>query len=134
MNTYIDKYDVRGKLESKGDIFYENGNDGTDFDWKVNGRTSEFYTFFGEEPKMGFCKITVEADGYIRVWVYPNGEIKPTEKEEVFIGEDKAKLFAAFLYFNADNRGIWDESIDHIDFDNQLTKQNISDFNFLMED
>ena len=134
MNSYIDKYDVRGKLDSNGAIFYRNGNDGTDFDWKVNGRTCEFFTFFGEKPKMGFCKITVECDGYIRIWVYLNGERESAEQKEVFIGEDKAKLFAVYLYFNADNRGIWDETIDHIDFGNQLTEENISDFNFLMED
>lgn len=46
----------RADLYDNGDVFYMNGNDGTDFDYNVNDRTCEFYVFLKE------------GDGYIKAY------------------------------------------------------------------
>lgn len=131
MNSMIEKYKVRNKLNNNGAIFYRNGNDGTAFDWRCNDRTCEFYTFFDEEPKMGFCKITAEKDGMLRVWVYPNGENEPSEEFAVAMGEDDTFYLACLLYKIADNLLLWDEDIKNLNFDFELTESYVDDFRFL---
>ena len=51
-------------LCGNGAIYYMNGNDGTEFDWEMNGRCCEFYLFY-KETEMGFLKVFVNDDDTI---------------------------------------------------------------------
>ena len=52
-----EEYPIIGN-ELDGKIYYMNGNDGTDFDWKCNERICEFMVF--HENEMGYIKLCRE--------------------------------------------------------------------------
>lgn len=57
------------------DVIYANGNDGTDFDWYVNGRTCEFMCYYEEEPYWGYLKVWLDKTGTIEGRVYTHDDI-----------------------------------------------------------
>lgn len=101
-------------LYGQGDIFYMNGNDGTDFDWNTNERTSEFYVYHSNE--IGFIKLFVNKDDTYTAYVYPNGEMKSVETIKGDLAEGDSLYLAAILYRKADRKYIYDTVIDEIDF------------------
>ena len=56
INEIRNEYPIIGN-ELDGKIYYMNGNDGTDFDWKCNGRTCEFMVF--NDNEMGYIKLDI---------------------------------------------------------------------------
>lgn len=92
-------------------IYYLNGNDGTDFDWEVNGRTCEFAICY--DTKKAWCYIQVWAttkgtlEGY--VWDterWQNGKKLPSKEIGVEIS-NKIKDFC----MNIDYSRKWDKKI-----------------------
>lgn len=107
-------------LCDNGSVYYMNGNDGTDFDWHCNGRCCEFYLFY-KETEYGFIKVFVNRNGTINGYLYlDNGYGKAIELEEENFGKDDALYLATLLKIEADDRNIYDESIDKINFDRNL--------------
>ena len=103
-----------------GKVFYMNGNDGTDFDWKCNGRCCEFYLFY-KETEYGFIKVFVNDDDTMSGYVYldkGHGEAIHLEKADLNNGE--ALYLASLLQLEADDNNIWDATIDKINFDREL--------------
>ena len=97
-----------------GKIFYQNGNDGTRFDWDENDRTCEFMSFYSSTD-LGVFKVRVQKDGYITGVIYPNkGQDDPIELPPEFIGSDEAEDFKDFLFKKADLRQLWDKEIKEI--------------------
>ena len=39
-------------LEENGAVYYMNGKNGTEFDWYVNGKVSDFFVFYKDENNL----------------------------------------------------------------------------------
>lgn len=114
INEIREEYPIIGN-ELDGKIYYMNGNDGTEFDWKCNERVCEFMVF--HENEMGYIKLTVYNDNEIDICVYANGGISPTQKLKKHYDKNPLEL-ANFLYRTFDLNGVWDESVeDYMDAD-----------------
>ena len=108
INEVRKEYPIIGN-ELDGKIYYMNGNDGTDFDWKCNERICEFMVF--HENEMGYIKLMLYKDGEITAYVYADGGMQPTNELERHYDKDPLE-FANFLYRTFDMNNLWDESIE----------------------
>lgn len=57
-------------LEDRGAIFYMNGKNGTEFDWYVNDKVSDFMIFYNDEDNLGAVKATIYNNGELLIYVY----------------------------------------------------------------
>ena len=101
-------------LLNNGAIFYMNGNGGTDFDWKVNENTCEFYMYHKNE--VGFIKLYVNNDDTYTAYIYPNGEMRAVETVKGNLDDGDSLYLATLLYRKADKEYIYDAIIEEIDF------------------
>lgn len=122
MNDYVEKCitDISfDDLEDKGAIFYMNGKNGTEFDWYVNEKISDFMMFYNDENNMGAVKTTLYDNGSLLTYVY--GERGKTVVQEIESGiditEDEVLSLAIVLKNEADDKLIWDENIEKIETD-----------------
>lgn len=114
VNEIKKEYPIIGN-ELDGKIYYMNGNDGTDFDWKCNERVCEFMVF--HENEMGYIKLMVYNDSLIRIYVYADGGMHPTKELERHYYKNPLEL-ANFLYRTFDMDDLYDEPIeDYMDVD-----------------
>lgn len=116
METARKKHFTDKGLETKPGIFYLNGNDGTDFDYKVNGRVCEFYIVKNNKDEDGLIKLLVEAKGTYTMYVYdfddPYGMTKEDYYQE-FRGNVNIDVYdlACHLQANYDDKGIYDAEV-----------------------
>lgn len=106
-------------LYGHGEIYYQNYNDGTDFDWIANDRLCEFFMFY-KKSEWGFVKLTVNRDDTIQCWVYTDDEecISPyATLDKVKLEKGEAQEFCAQMYSLADEKGLYDKPISIFDFD-----------------
>ena len=107
------------QLLENGAIFYENGADGTEFDWQMNERLCEFMSYW-RSSKMGFIKIFINNDGSAEYYVYDENSMKPrlsgTFAKDTFFGEKSALELAAVMKTIADDQGKFDKSINALDW------------------
>ena len=104
-------------LLNDGDIFYMNGDDGTDFDWEMNGRCCEFFMFY-KDSENGFIKVIVTGEDIIYGYHYDNnGKARGERFEEMSLDSGDAEYLYRLLLQEADDKGIYDEPISNIDFD-----------------
>ena len=101
----------KSSLYENGAVYYENGNDGTDFDFEVNGRTCEFYVYYGNGDGAIKCFVTEKE---IVAYVYPeenpfSGDYKRVAAP-MGVRFDLRKLCEA-LYGTFDMNEIWDEAV-----------------------
>ena len=110
-NVISDNGIDKSSLYENGTVYYENGNDGTDFDFETNGRTCEFYVYYANGDGAIKCFVTEKE---IVAYVYP--------EENPFSGDYKrvsAPMGARFdlrklceaLYGTFDMNEIWDEAV-----------------------
>ena len=52
-------------LEENGKIYYMNGQNGTEFDYYVNGNVSPFMVFYNDKDNMGIAKLFLSRDGSV---------------------------------------------------------------------
>ena len=57
-------------LEKSGAIFYMNGQNGTEFDWYVNGRLPSFMVFYNDEANLGIVRLNLNCSGAAEVFLY----------------------------------------------------------------
>ena len=57
-------------LEDRGAIFYMNGKNGTEFDWYVNDKVSDFMIFYNDKDNLGDVKATIYNNGELLIYVY----------------------------------------------------------------
>ena len=93
-------------------IYYMNGNDGTDFDWDCNDRTCEFYIFYDSKDQLGYMKVYATKRGTLEGYVfdterYENGEPLPPR----YIGESNTRRIMKWAYEEYDKDSIWDRPI-----------------------
>ena len=115
-------------LDKNGAIYYMNGNDGTDFDWKVNDNTSEFYMYHANE--IGFIKLYVNRGDTYTAYVYPNGEMKAVETIKGDLDKGDSLYLATILLRKADMNLLWDEDITGIDFSYEPKEWELQDMNY----
>lgn len=108
INEIRNEYPIIGN-ELDGKIYYMNGNDGTDFDWRYNSRACEFMVF--HENEMGYITLMVYNDNFMTIYVYADGGMKPTDTITEYYDGNPIEL-ASFLYKTFDENGLWDESIE----------------------
>lgn len=102
-------------LYGNGAIYYQNGNDGTEFDWKANNCLCEFMVFH-KASEMGFIKAIVKRNGNVNVYVYDDGEYSPkheTKLKNVFTKQD-TEWFAGLMLCIADNKDLFDIDIEKL--------------------
>ena len=99
-------------LEDNGEIFYMNGNDGTDFDWEVNDRLCEFGIGVADGSVYAF-KCLVNRDGSAEVYCYPHGESSPvkTVKNLNLLSDDEARDLYKIMLRVADDKELWDKKL-----------------------
>lgn len=56
-------------LCGEGKIYYQNGNDGTRFDWNVNDMLCEFMLFY-KKSEMGYVKLVCSKNGTFTTYTY----------------------------------------------------------------
>ena len=133
INNGINQYlpNVKNKdLEDNGSIYYMNGNNGTEFDWYVNQKLSNFMVFYNDKDNLGAVKLIIHSDRNIYLYIYDERgkhlfkEIKDT------IDDNSDELFklAIALKNEADDKRIFDGDISKINTDIEVTNEMISEF------
>ena len=116
------------QLYNDGEIVYYNGRNGTWFDWNMNEKTSWFTVCFHDEKRMGYISVAVHKDG--NVSGYKWGNYGKDEAETIALGtfstEDTAYLVRLLLQ-QTDDKGIFDVSIDSIDWESSVVLENLED-------
>lgn len=117
-------------LEDNGAVFYMNGKNGTEFDWYVNNKISDFMMFYNDKDNMGAIKATLYNNGAVLIYVY--GERGKTLIQEiescVDVTEDEVLSLAIVLRNEADDKRIWDADIEKIDTDSEPNTAKINEF------
>ena len=110
-------------LCENGAVYYMNRNDGTYFDWQVNHRLCEFFLFY-EETELGFIKVCISKRDMIYGYMYlEKGNSKPIRLEEKRLEKGDANYLRKLLLQEADHKGLYDMSIDKIDFSSPIRKE-----------
>ncbi len=100
------------QLLDSGAIFYMNGNDGTDFDWRFNNRTCEFMVFY-KSTNYGIMQVVVTDCGFIKGYYYAdNGKADAIHLESQYVGAIEALELKNWLEDNFDDKMLWDKPID----------------------
>lgn len=118
-------------LEDNGSVFYMNGKNGTEFDWYVNEKISDFMIFYNDRNNMGAVKTTLFNNGALLTYVY--GDRGKTILQEVKsyiedVTEDEILSLAIILRNEADDKKIWDENIEKINTDSKPDNNMINEF------
>lgn len=129
----IRKYlpDVKSSdLEDNGNIYYMNGKNGTEFDWYVNDRISDFMVFYDDENKLGALKLSLYNDGTTVIYIYGDHGSKLIKEIETSIKVTQKEMLnlAVILKNEADDKRIFDGSIFKIDSDKEVSKEKIDEF------
>lgn len=117
-------------LEENGAVYYMNGKNGTEFDWYVNEKISDFFVFYDDENCMGAVKLTLYSDGGILIYLYDEHGSKLIKEVKTFIDvpEEEILKLAVFLRYGMDDKKIWDAKIDDIVWSKGITADQISEF------
>ena len=134
LRTYLPEVKT-SELEDNGTVYYMNGKNGTEFDWHVNDRLSDFMVFYDDEDKLGAVKASLYRDGGLLIYVYGDQgrsirqEIKDlyfdvTEEEMLklavqLVTEEEMLKLAVQLRNAADDKRVWDAAIREIDTDTE---------------
>ena len=96
------------------DMYYMNGNDGTEFDWRCNDRVCEFALQYPEElTDMLAARLMVWRDGNATLYMYEPDAVSPFQ--EIYYNdtfdENDIKMLAEYLEDTRDKKRIWDKKI-----------------------
>ena len=117
-------------LEENGTVYYMNGKNGTEFDWYVNEHLPSFMVFYNDEQNLGAAKLLIYANGKVVLYLYEdkgNKLIKEIETSIEIIEDELFKL-AVILKNETEDKDIWDESIDKVNMDVEITEEEITKF------
>lgn len=109
------KYNIpKENLEKNGAITYANGNDGTDFDWVMNDRLCEF-GYGVKDGSVWAFKLNLYKSGEAEIYCYPNGEMSSVETlKKQLMGMAEVKQLKSLMMRNADNKGMFDRTLDEL--------------------
>ena len=117
-------------LEEGGKVYYMNGKNGTEFDWFVNEHLPVFMIFYNDKENLGAVKASVYTDGGIMLYLFDDHGKHLLKEEKAFLeASDTALLkLAVSLRCNADDKRIWDASIDLIGSDEEPDEALVNGF------
>ena len=117
-------------LEENGAVYYMNGKNGTEFDWYVNGKVSDFFVFYKDENNLGAVKLTLYRDGGVLVYIYDEHGRNLIKEIKTYVEASTEEIFtfAVLLRNVMDDKKIWDANIDSIDTGVILTADHINEF------
>ncbi len=129
LKEYLPKVKT-SELEENGAIYYMNGNNGTEFDWYVNDKISDFMIFYNDKANLGALKLTLYKEGNILIYIYGNkGNKLIKEIETCTKVDEKAILNLAIILKNeADDKNLFDANIDKIETAKTIEKKKIENF------
>lgn len=107
-------------LDAAGAVYYANGNDGTDTDWKWNNRLCEFMVYY--DTGYGYIKTLVFEGGEIMSYVYRRNKLfnaAPRATYQSQMDPALVKTLKDTLMKISDERGLWDSRIDDLDWDTE---------------
>lgn len=117
-------------LEENGAVYYMNGKNGTEFDWYVNDHLPSFMVFYNDEQNLGAVKLLLHNDGRIALYIYGDRGNKIIKEVQTSIEVAENELFnlAVILKNEADDKRIWDGSIDKVNTDVEINDEKITEF------
>ncbi len=117
-------------LEENGIVYYMNGKNGTEFDWYVNEHLPSFMVFYNDKQNLGAVKLSIYTDGGVEVYIYGDKGNKVIKEVQTSIEVSENELFnlAVILKSEADDKLIWDSSIDKINTDVEVSNKEITKF------
>lgn len=133
INNSIKEYlpNVKNKdLEDNGAIYYMNGNNGTEFDWYVNEKLSNFMVFYNDKDNLGAVKLIVHNDCNIYLYIYDERgkHLFKEIKDTIDIKRDELLKLAIIFKNEADEKRIFDSDIEKINIDYNVTKEMVDEF------
>lgn len=108
-------------LYNNGEIYYENGRNGTWFDWQVNNKTSEFCVCYNDKKRMGYISVNINKEGELTGYKWL--DYGKSEGKKINLGklnEDDTNYLVRLLIQHCDDSGIFDTSIDNIDWESEV--------------
>lgn len=129
LETYLPEVN-RSELEDDGAVFYMNGNNGTEFDWYVNEKLSYFMIFYNDDANLGAVKATIYNSGEVVVYTYGSQgkELVNETQTSIDVTEKELLELAVVLRFEADDKLIWDRSIEEINTDYAPSSEMVNEF------
>lgn len=117
-------------LENKGEIFYMNGKNGTEFDWYVNDKLPPFMSFYNDKENLGALKLLLYKDGETEIYIYDEKGKKLIKELNIHldVAESDLLALAVLLRNEADDRCIWDAGIERINTDVRVSDEKIQEF------
>ena len=130
LRTYLPEISA-SDLEENGAVYYMNGKNGTEFDWHVNDRLSDFMVFYDDEDKMGAVKASLYRDGGLVIYVY--GDQGRSIRQEIRdlhfdVAEEEMLRLAVRFRTAADDKRVWDAAIREIDTDSEPDSAEVEEF------
>lgn|GEM_PF-670442 len=117
-------------LEEGGEVYYMNGKNGTEFDWYVNCHLPCFMVFYADKDNLGAAKLSLYDDGGVLLYLYGDHGRGSAKEVKTYIEcepDDLLKL-AVVLRVNADDKRIWDASIEKIETDGSPSAEELAEF------
>lgn len=117
-------------LEENGTVYYMNGNNGTEFEWYVNDHLPSFMVFYNDKQNLGAVKLSIFTDGGVDIFIYGDkgNTIVKEVKTSIEVLENELLNLAIILKSEADDKMIWDASIDKINTDVKINDKKITGF------
>ena len=117
-------------LENGGAIYYMNGKDGTEFDWYVNDKLPPFMMFYNDDANLGAMKLLLYHDGRTEIYSYDEKGKKLIQKVDTFLDVAEADVLelAVLLRNEADDKHIWEASIEGLNTDRKVKAERINEF------
>lgn len=117
----------KNDLEENGKVYYMNGDDGTLFDWGMNGRLCEFMMFYNKSG-MGAVKINILANGETNIYIFQDKAQTAFRTEKEQIKPNEVLELAVLMHKIADEKGIFDKSIDVMESEMTISEDDIKAF------
>ncbi len=123
-------------LEENGKIYYMNDKNGTIFDYYTNNHLSPFMCFYNDKENMGAIKLILYTDGRIDIYLFKNHINEPYKEisTSISVGHDEIFELAVIMNKIADNDNKWGASIEDMDSDIKITKNEINEFSAQEQD
>ena len=119
-----------GELEQNGELFYMNSQNGTEFDWYVNGRLSSFMAFYNDEANLGAVKLLLSQDGTAEIYLYGDQGRNFLGRSVITVsaGQEELLELAVLLRREADDKRVWDAGISTLDTDAPVPPEAVEEF------
>ena len=117
-------------LEENGMVYYMNGQNGTEFEWHVNEHLPYFMVFYNDKQNLGAAKLAIYKDGRVKLYLYGNQGKKMVKEINTTIDatENELSNLAVILKNEADDKRIWEASIERINSDINPSTEQIQSF------